>query len=91
MCGVAAGARSILVALKVAAVEKDARDVMVRTSGCAGLCSREPMITVQLRGEAPVLYCDLNPERARRVFWEHVVGGSVISVWALAIGDERAR
>ena len=90
MCGIAAGAKSVLVALKVAAVEKDARDVMVRTSGCAGLCSREPTITVQLRGEAPVLYCDLNPEKARRVFSEHVMGGSVISEWALAIGNKRA-
>jgi NADP-reducing hydrogenase subunit HndB len=63
-------------------------DVIVTTSGCAGLCSREPMATVELRGEAPVKYVDLKPERILRVLREHVLEGKVVMDFALASGCE---
>ncbi|HLB72588.1 MAG TPA: (2Fe-2S) ferredoxin domain-containing protein, partial [Sedimentisphaerales bacterium] len=44
-CGIAAGARKIMSALLALVDEKDAKDIVVTTSGCAGLCSREPMMT----------------------------------------------
>ncbi len=51
-CGISAGARGIMTALMAAVDAKKAEDVMLTTSGCAGLCSREPMMTVELKGEA---------------------------------------
>ena len=41
------------------------KEIIVTTSGCAGLCSREPMATVELLGQAPVKYCDLNEEKMK--------------------------
>ena len=58
------------------------------TSGCAGLCSREPMITVELLGEAPVKYVDLNADKMREIFAEHVLGGKPVEKYALAVGSE---
>jgi len=88
-CGIAAGARKIMSTVMACIDESDAADVIVTASGCAGLCSHEPMMTVELSGEAPVKYIDLDEEKVRRIFSEHVFGGSIVVDHALAVGSER--
>jgi NADP-reducing hydrogenase subunit HndB len=63
-------------------------DVIVTTSGCAGLCSREPMATVEIAGQAPVKYADLKPESIVRVLKDHVLEGKIVTEYALASGCE---
>jgi NADP-reducing hydrogenase subunit HndB len=62
---------------------------MVTTSGCAGLCSKEPMATVELLDSPPVKYGELTPEKVRRVFREHVRGGTLVAEYAIGIGSEK--
>ena len=88
-CGIAAGARKIMSSLLGLLEEKDINDVLVTTSGCAGLCSREPMMTVELKGQAPIKYVDLDEEKTRKIFSAHVLSGEVVEEYALAIGSER--
>lgn len=88
-CGIAAGARKIMSTLMALLEETDAKDIILTTSGCAGLCSREPMATVELKGEAPVKYVDLTEEKIRKIFSEHVIGGKIVIEHALAIGSEQ--
>ncbi len=88
-CGIAAGSRKIVEATLREVEERDLKDVMVTTSGCAGLCSREPMVTVEAVGEAPVKYVDLTEAKIKAIFAEHVAGGKIVEQYALAIGSER--
>ena len=88
-CGIAAGARKIMSAMLAALTEADRKDILVTTSGCAGLCSREPMMTVELRDQAPVKYVDLDAAKAKKVFADHVLSGNVVTEYALAMGSER--
>ncbi len=88
-CGISAGARGIMSALMAAVDERNVEDVTLTTSGCAGLCSREPMMTVALKGEAPVKYVDLTSEKASKIFAEHVMDGNVVVDYALGEGSER--
>lgn len=88
-CGIAAGARQILSALLEEYEKKGSRDVMITTSGCAGLCSREPMVTIEIKDEAPVKYVDLTTDKIRRIFQEHLLQGKIVKEYALAIGSER--
>ncbi|MBU0599455.1 (2Fe-2S) ferredoxin domain-containing protein [bacterium] len=88
-CGIAAGARRIMKALMEEIDQKGIKDVLLMTSSCAGLCSREPMITVELKDEPPVKYVDITPEKIKRVFEEHVLGGKIVSEYALSVGSER--
>lgn len=88
-CGIAAGARTIMSTLLALLEEKETEDVVVTASGCAGLCSREPMITVELKGEAPIKYVDLDEGKIRKIFSEHVLSGFVVKEYAFAIGSER--
>jgi NADP-reducing hydrogenase subunit HndB len=88
-CGIAAGAREIMNTLLDEFAKKNIEDVILTSSGCAGLCSKEPMATVEVKDEAPVKYVDLTPEKIRRILSEHVIGGKVVSEYALAVGSER--
>ena len=87
-CGISAGARDVMGALLKEIEKSKVTDVIVTTSGCAGLCSREPMATVEIAGQAPVKYVDLKPESMLRVFKDHVLGGKVVTDLALASGCE---
>lgn len=89
-CGIAAGARQIMAAVLEEVEQGRLRDVMVTTSGCAGLCSREPMMTVELPGAPPVKYGDLTPEKVRRILAEHVAGGRLVADYLIGTGSERA-
>jgi NADP-reducing hydrogenase subunit HndB len=87
-CGIAAGARDVMAALLAEIEQQGLTDVIVTTSGCAGLCSREPMATVDVRSEAPVKYVNLTPEKMAQVVRQHIVGGNAVMDIALAAGCE---
>jgi NADP-reducing hydrogenase subunit HndB len=88
-CGIAAGARKIMSALLEEVEKRNLTDVILTTSGCAGLCSREPMATVELKGRSPVKYVDLTEDKIRKVLKDHVLGGKIVQEYALAIGSEQ--
>jgi (2Fe-2S) ferredoxin len=46
------------------------------------------MATVERKDQPPVKYIDLTPQKLRRVFIEHVVGGRIVAEYALAVGSE---
>jgi NADP-reducing hydrogenase subunit HndB len=88
-CGIASGARDILSAFLKEIEESNANDILLTTSGCAGLCSREPMATVELKDNPPVKYVDLNADKVKKIFTDHVQGGKIVTDFALAMGSER--
>jgi NADP-reducing hydrogenase subunit HndB len=88
-CGIAAGARAVMSALMEEIEERDVKDVILITSSCAGLCSREPMMTVEVQDQPPVKYVDLTPDKAKEIFAKHVLSGEIVKEYALAFGSER--
>ena len=91
-CGIAAGAREIMTAVLKEIEARNLTDVLVTNSGCAGLCSQEPMMTVETASEpAPVKYVSLNPGKVVRIIESHVVRGKVVVEYALAVGSEKTR
>ena len=87
-CGIAAGARTIMKALLDKIEQSGATDIMVTSSGCAGLCNHEPMITVELKESAPVKYVKLDAEKTARIFDEHIQKGQPVAEFALSVGSE---
>jgi NADP-reducing hydrogenase subunit HndB len=88
-CGIAAGARTIMTALMNEVETRGLHDVLLTSSGCAGLCSQEPMITVELAGRPPVKYANLTEMKIREIFDKHILGGAIVKDWALGIGSEK--
>ncbi|MDP2209643.1 MAG: (2Fe-2S) ferredoxin domain-containing protein [Bacteroidota bacterium] len=88
-CGIAAGARTVMSAFLNEIDIHNIKDVIITTSGCAGLCSKEPMATVEYGEQAPVKYIELNETKVKKIFDDHVLKGKFVQEYALAIGSER--
>ena len=83
-CGIAAGAREVMDALLEEMAQADRQDIRVVTSGCMGMCSSEPNVTVEMQGKDPVIYQHMDKNKMRQVFKRHVLMGEVQTDFALA-------
>ncbi len=88
-CGIAAGARKVMKALTDELELAEVDDVLLTISSCAGLCSQEPMVTIEEKDKPGVKYVELTDEKAKKIFAEHVLGGHIVKEYALAAGSER--
>jgi len=83
-CGIAAGARDVMDALLEEMAQADRSDIRVINSGCMGMCSSEPNVTVEIQGKDPVIYQHMDRNKMRQVFKRHVLLGEVQTDFALA-------
>jgi len=88
-CGIAAGAREVMNSLINEINESGVSDVVVTTSGCMGLCSREPLVTVEVLSEEPIKYEHVDPNKMRQIFKRHILEGEVQTPFVLAKGREK--
>jgi NADP-reducing hydrogenase subunit HndB len=87
-CGIASGAKEVMDTLLQEIEADSANDVIVTTSGCMGLCSREPLVTVEVLNQAPIKYEYMNPNKMRQVFKKHILEGEIQTPFVLAKGSE---
>jgi len=85
-CGIAAGAREVMHTLMEELAAADRQDIRVVASGCMGMCSSEPNVTVEIEGETPIVYQHIDANKMRQIFKRHVLKGEVQSDFALARG-----
>ncbi len=83
-CGIAAGARDVMSALMEEMAAADRQDIRVVASGCMGMCSSEPNVTVEVQGSEPIVYQLMDANKMRQVFKRHVLLGEVQTDFALA-------
>ncbi len=83
-CGIAAGAREVMHVLMEEITKSQKDDIRVVTSGCLGICSSEPNITVEIKGEKQIVYKDLDKNKMRQIFKRHILNGEVQTDFALA-------
>lgn len=88
-CGIASGAKDIMDALLDEITANNVGDVLVTTSGCIGICSREPLVTVEEQGKDPIVYEQLTANKIRQVFRRHIMAGDVQSEFVMARGREQ--
>ena len=77
-CGIAAGARDTMRAFMEALEKGGMSDVIVTATGCAGFCEQEPLVEVEIQGQAPVRYGHVDAAAAQRIVKEHVAGGQPV-------------
>jgi NADH:ubiquinone oxidoreductase subunit F (NADH-binding)/(2Fe-2S) ferredoxin len=88
-CGISCGAEKVLKAIKTALEECGRKDIFVTTSGCAGMCKKEPLVTIEKLGEEPIRYEEVDEKKAAQIFEKHVLGGEVVKEFAFAKGWEQ--
>jgi len=82
-CGIAAGARDVMMAIIDEISKRNISDVIITQAGCAGMCEHEPMLEVIKPGMPQVIYGHLDKEKARRIVIEHVINSKVVGECAL--------
>lgn len=85
-CGIAAGAREVMHTLMEEMAATDRQDIRVVASGCMGMCSSEPNVTVEIECETPIVYQHIDANKMRQIFKRHILKGEVQSDFALARG-----
>jgi len=90
-CGIASGAKEVMDTLLQEIEAAGANDVVVTTSGCMGLCSREPLVTVEVLNQEPIKYEYMNSNKMRQVFKRHILEGEIQTPFVLARGSEVIR
>ena len=82
-CGIAAGAKPVLLALTEEIAKRDLRNIQVTQTGCIGICQYEPVVEVLVPGKEKVTYVKMTPERVRRVVNDHLVNGNVVDEFTI--------
>lgn len=83
-CGISAGARPVLNTFVEEVANSDVADkVRVTQTGCIGICQYEPVVEVYTGENEKVTYVKMNPEKAKRVFEEHIKGGKVVTEYTI--------
>ncbi len=72
-CGIAAGAKDTLRSLIDEIDKQDLSNVRVIQVGCLGYCHSEPIVQVNIQGKEPVLYGNVDGERARDIITKHIM------------------
>lgn len=88
-CGIAAGAQMVHDTIMEEISKNDLGDVLVATSGCMGICCREPLITVEERDKDTIVYEHLDKDKMVQIFKEHIMGGVVQKDFVMARGKEQ--
>ncbi|MDR3019640.1 MAG: (2Fe-2S) ferredoxin domain-containing protein [Treponema sp.] len=79
-CGIAAGAKQSLDAFIVGLDEHKLVDsVLVRQTGCMGLCHSEPTVEVAVPGMPAVIYGTVSAEVAKDIIQKHIIGRELLS------------
>ena len=88
-CGIAAGARPVMMAFMDEINKRGLSKVTVSQTGCIGMCRLEPMVDVYLPGKEKVTYVHMTPEKVRRVVAEHVVNGRPVTEYTIGAAEDK--
>ena len=77
-CGIAAGAKETFTSLIDTLTEKGLTNVLVRQTGCMGLCHSEPTVEVVVPGMPTVIYGHVDGATAKEIVEKHIVGRQLI-------------
>ncbi len=86
-CGISAGAEKVLREFEGLIKAQKDNGIKLRVSGCAGLCSREPVVQVELPDAAPTTYVHVSARDAKKIFEEHVLGKTAVQAKMLPPDD----
>ena len=87
-CGIAAGARPVMMAFMDEINKRSLSKVTVSQTGCIGMCRLEPMVDVYLPGKEKVTYVHMTPEKVGRVVAEHIVNGRPVEEYTIGAAEK---
>ncbi len=86
-CGIAAGARPVMLAFMDEIQKRQLPHVTVSQTGCVGMCRLEPMVDVIVPGKEKVTYVHVKPEMVPRIVAEHIVNGRPVQEFTIGAAE----
>ena len=86
-CGIAAGARPVMLAFMDEIQKRQLAHVTVSQTGCVGMCRLEPMVDVIVPGHDKVTYVHVKPEMVPRIVAEHIVNGRPVEEYTIGAAE----
>ncbi|MDO4547776.1 MAG: (2Fe-2S) ferredoxin domain-containing protein [Clostridia bacterium] len=86
-CGIAAGARPVMLAFLDEVNKRDLREVAVAQTGCIGMCRLEPIVEILVPGQEKVTYVKVQPDMVPRIVTEHVVNGRPVAEYTIGAAE----
>jgi len=86
-CGIAAGARPVMLKFLEEIKERDLQHVTVSQTGGIGMCRLEPMVDVILPGQEKVTYVKVKPDMVERIVTEHLIGGTPVAEYTIGAAE----
>jgi len=87
-CGIAAGARPVMMKFMEEIQKRDLQHVTVSQTGCIGMCRLEPMVDVILPGKEKVTYVKVKPDMVERIVTEHLIGGKPVEEYTIGAAEQ---
>jgi len=78
-CGIAAGAKRAFDAVLDEVAGSGLTNVVVKQTGCMGLCYSEPTVEVRVPEMPTVVYGKVDEEVARKIVRKHIIGRQLIN------------
>ena len=82
-CGIAAGARPVMLAFIEELKKRGIENVTVAQTGCVGMCRLEPMVDVYVKDQEKVTYVHMSPEKVARIVNDHIVNGRPVEEYTI--------
>lgn len=82
-CSVSVGANDVLKALQEVLSEAEIEDVIIETTGCIGLCSKEPLLDIFTVEGDRYTYELVTPKMSKAILISHSLYDENISEWLL--------
>ena len=86
-CGIAAGARPVMLAFMDEIAKRQLKNVTVSQTGCIGMCRLEPMVDVIAPGKEKVTYVHVKPEMVPRIVAEHIVNERPVAEYTIGAAE----
>ena len=88
-CGIAAGARPVMLAFMDEIKKRNLKNVTVSQTGCIGMCRLEPMVDVIIPGQSKVTYVKMNADMVPRIVTEHIVNGNPVMEYTIGAAEDK--
>ena len=87
-CGIAAGARPVMLAFIEELKKRGIENVTVAQTGCVGMCRLEPMVEIYVKDQEKVTYVHMTPEKAEEIVEQHLIRGQVVTQYTLGAANK---
>ncbi len=78
-CGIAAGAKEALNVFLGEVYTRKLENVVIKQTGCMGLCYAEPTVEVKMPGMPDTIYGKVDADVARKIVEKHIMGGALVN------------